>query len=73
MQLSWLVSKQTLKVADKAVDIAFASCLAYDVFIVVVAQTTTQLLIVHLGFVLPPTPQQRHLETATAQHQRTIT
>lgn len=63
VQLSRLVSQQALQVADKAVDVAFASRLADDVFVVVVSQTTTQLLIVHLGLVLPPTPQQGHLET----------
>ena len=63
MQLPGLISQQALQVADKAVDVAFASSLADDVLVVVVAKTTAQLLIVHLGFVLPLPPQQRHLET----------
>lgn len=62
MKLSRLISQQALQVADKAVHVAFAGSLAYDVLVVVVSQTTTQLLVVHLGFVLPLPPQQRHLE-----------
>ena len=69
VQLSRLVSQQALQVADEAVDVALPRRLAYDVFVVVVAQTATQLLIVHLGFVLPPAPEQRHLETE--QHRNT--
>lgn len=32
-----------------------------DIFVVVVSQTTTQLLIIHLGFVLANSPSTRHL------------
>lgn len=63
LQLSGLVSQQALQVADKAVHVAFTGCFADDVLVVVVAQAATQLLIVHLRLVLPPTPQQRHLQT----------
>lgn len=63
VQLTRLISQQALQVADKAVDVAFASRLADDILVVVISQSTTQLLIVHLGFVLPPAPQQGHLET----------
>lgn len=62
MKLSRLVSQQALQVADEAIDVAFAGSLAYDVLVVVVSKTTTQLLIVHLGLVLPLPPQQGHLE-----------
>lgn len=62
MQLPGLISQQALQVADKAVYVAFAGRLAYDVFVVVIAQPSTQLLIVHLGFVLPLTPKQCYLE-----------
>lgn len=63
VQLPWLISQQALQVADKPVNVAFARCLANDVLVVVVAQTTTQLFVVHLRLVLPPTPKQSHLET----------
>lgn len=63
VQLPRLISQQALQVADKAVYVAFAGRLADDVLVVVVSQTTTQLFIVHFGFVLPPPPQQGHLET----------
>lgn len=67
VQLPRFISQQALQVTDKAVDVAFAGRLAYNVFVIVVAQTSTQLLIIHLGFVLPPTPQQSHLETKLHQ------
>lgn len=65
MELSRLVSQQALQVADEAVHVAFPSCLSNDVFVVVVPETAAQLFIVHLGFILSLTPQQRHLGTMT--------
>lgn len=37
VQLSRLISQQALQVADKAVDIAFAGRLAYNVLVVVIS------------------------------------
>lgn len=68
MQLPGLVSQQALQVADKAVNITFACRLTNDVLVVVIAQTPTQFLIVHLGFVFPPAPQQSYLHTKTQTH-----
>lgn len=62
MQLPRLISKKALQVAYEAIDVAFASGFANNVLVIVVAQTTAQLLIIHLRFVLPATPQQCHLK-----------
>lgn len=70
VKLSRLVSQQALQVADKAVHVAFSSGLSDDVLVVVVPEAAAQLLIVHLGFVLPLTPQQRHLGTITQFNQQ---
>lgn len=65
MKLSRLASQQALQVADEAVHVAFPSRLSNNVLVIVVPETAAQLFIVHLGFVLPLTPQQRHLGTMT--------
>lgn len=72
VQLPRLVSQQALQVADEAVNVAFAGCLPNDVLVVVIAKTTTEFLIVHLGFVFPPAPQQSHLHTNTQTHVLTV-
>ena len=48
-------------VADKAVDISAPRRLVNNVLVVVVTQTATQLLIVHLGLVLASAPASSHL------------
>lgn len=55
------LSQHALHVADKAVDVALARRLVDDVLVVVVAQASTQLLVVHLGFVLALAPALGHL------------
>lgn len=70
LKLSRFVSQQALQVADKAVHVAFSGRLSDDVLVVVVPQAAAQLFIVHLGFILPLTPQQRHLETTTPFNQQ---
>ena len=61
MQLLWCVAQQALQVADEAVDVALAGRLVDDVLVVIVTQTTAQLLIVHLGLVFPLAPPPGHL------------
>lgn len=61
MELLRRVAQQALQVADKTVDVAFPGRLVDDVLVVVVAQATAQLLVVHLGFVFPLAPSSRHL------------
>lgn len=56
------VSQKAVQVADKAVDISLARRLVDYVLVVVVAQAAAQLLIVHLGLVLPLAPAPSHLE-----------
>lgn len=55
------LSQHALHVADKAVDVALARRLVDDVLVVVVAQASAQLLVVHLGFVLALAPALGHL------------
>lgn len=43
------------------VRVAFAVNFGHDVLVVVVAQGSTQLVVVHVGFALPLTPAPRHL------------
>lgn len=45
----------------KLVGVAFAVHLGHDVFVIVVAQRTAQLIIVHVGLALALTPTSRHL------------
>ncbi len=56
-----VAAKDGLEVADKSVDIPLASRLLDDVFVIVVPQPTAQLLVVHLGLVLPQTPPTSNL------------
>lgn len=55
-------SKHSLHVTNKAVDVTLPRRFVNDVFVVVVAQATTQLLIVHFWLVLTLAPPLRHLE-----------
>jgi len=48
-------------VAHEAIDVSTPGRLVNDVLVVVVAQTATQFLVVHLGFVLAHAPASRHL------------
>jgi len=60
-QLFGRVSDNGQHVAHEAIDVATSGRLVNDVLIVVVTQTATQLLVVHLGFVLAHAPASRHL------------
>ena len=53
--------EQILQVTDESVHVALAGRLVDDVLVIVIAQTAAQLLVVHLGFVLPGSPPARHL------------
>lgn len=54
-------AQQVLQVAHEAVHVALARGLVDDVLVVVVAQAAAQLLVVHLGLVLPLAPPAGHL------------
>ena len=56
-----LVPEQGLQVADEPVHVALARRLVDDVLVVVVAQPSAQLLVVHLRLVLPSSPPSRNL------------
>ena len=62
VQFPGFVSQQALQVTDETVDVALASVLVDDVLVVVVSQATAQLLVVHLGLVLPAATASSHLE-----------
>lgn len=70
MELLGCVAQQALQVADEAVDVAFPSRLVDDVLVVVVAQATAQLLVVHLGFVFPLAPSPGHLGEGRGESRR---
>ena len=55
------VAEEALKVADESVDVSLAGSFVDDVLVVVIPQTTAQLLVVHLWFVLPLAPASGHL------------
>ena len=61
MELLWGVAKEGLQIADEPVDVALARRLMDDVLVVVVAQAPTELLVVHLGLVLPHAPSSSNL------------
>lgn len=61
MQLLGREPQQVLEVAHEAVHVALARGLVDDVFVVVIAQTSAQLLVVHLGLVFPLAPPAGHL------------
>ena len=54
-----------LGIADELVDVALARRLDDDLLVVVVAQAAGQLLVVHLGLVLPLAPTPRNLRQST--------
>lgn len=69
MQLLHRVAQQILQVADEAVDVTLPRRLVDDVLVVVVAQASTQLLVVHLRLVFPLSPATGHLRiTAVLEH-----
>lgn len=54
--------EHALNVADKAVDVTFACCFVNYVFVVVITQATTKLLVVHFRLVLALAPPLCHLQ-----------
>ena len=56
------VSKETLEVTDESVDVSLARCLVDDVLVIIVSETSRQLLVVHLWLVLSQTPASGNLE-----------
>ena len=56
------VSKNTLEITDESVDVSLARCLVDDVLVIIVSETTRQLLVVHLWLVLSQTPSSSNLE-----------
>ena len=57
-----LVPQQVLEVTDKPVDVALARSLVDNVLVIVIAQSSWQLLIVHLGLVLANSPAACNLK-----------
>ena len=55
------IPEQVLEVAHEPIHISFAGRLVDDVLVVVVAQTTAELLVVHLRFVFAHAPASCHL------------
>lgn len=72
VQLLHRVAQQILQVADEAVDVALPRRLVDDVLVVVVAQASTQLLVVHLRLVFPLSPATGHLRIQHGFHQNVI-
>lgn len=54
-------AQHRFEIADESIDVALARDLVDDVLVVVVPQTAAQLLVVHLGFVLPCSPPSSDL------------
>ena len=54
-------AQQAVEVTDEAIDVPLPCCLVNDVLVVVVAQTSRQLLIVHLGLVFADAPSSSNL------------
>ena len=61
LQLCKRHPEHRLEVAHEAVDVAFSRHLVDDVLVVVVAQASAELLVVHLGLVLAGAPPPCHL------------
>jgi len=61
VQFFWRVPKQRLEITDKSVDISFPSGFMDDIFVVIISQTSRQLLVVHLWFVFPHPPSPGNL------------
>ena len=55
------VPQHRLQVTDKSVNIALARRLQDDVLVVIISERAGQLLVVHLGLVLPNSPPPGHL------------
>lgn len=60
MQLFGRVAQQCLQVTHETVHVALPGRLVDNVFVVVVAQAPTKLLVVHLGLVLAHAPAPSH-------------
>jgi len=55
------VAEQALQVADEPVDVTLSRRFQDDVLVVIVSEPPGQLLVVHLGLVLPDAPPPGHL------------
>ena len=57
-ELGWSLAQDVLHITHESVHVSLASSLLDDVLVVVVSQTSRQLLIVHFGLILtePPSP-----------------
>lgn len=53
--------KKALEVADEPVDIAFSGRFVDDILVVIVPETSAELLVVHFWLILPVTPSSGHL------------
>ena len=56
LNLCWRISQESFKVTNKSVDVSFTRSFQDDILVVVIAQTTWKLFIVHLWLVLALAP-----------------
>ena len=56
-----LLTEQRLEIAHIFVYISFARCFVDDIFIIIISQTATKFLIIHLWLVLPDSPTSSNL------------
>ena len=61
MNLLGGVTEQSLEITHKSVHIALARCFQNNILVVIISKTPRQLLVVHLGLVLPDAPPPGHL------------
>ena len=50
-----------MEITDKSVDVSLAGSFVNDVLVVVIPQTSRQLLIIHFWFIFPGSPSLGHL------------
>ena len=62
VQLIGRITKKAFQITDEPVDVSLPVRLVDDVLVVIVPQAPGQLLVVHLGLVLPQPPPSGHLK-----------
>ena len=61
-ELGWSLTQNALHITHESVDVSLATSLLNDVLVIIVAQPSGQLLIVHLGLVFAKSPSAGNLE-----------
>ena len=62
MDLLCCKAEQSLEITHKSVHVTLASRLQNNILVVIISKTPRQLLVVHLGLVLPQPPPSCHLK-----------